>query len=139
MAGAACGVLLIVPVPLVTFTVPPPAAESPVPALVVIERELKVTVEVALLLARLTPVPPDAVLVALTLPWKFIAVLAAAPCISAALPALDNVAAPVTVTSPPPAPRKQAMPVPPVQESVPKALDLHELFWNETPAQTHDI
>jgi len=46
--------------------------------LVVIESELKVMVEVALLLARLTPVPPDAVLVALTLDWKLIAVLAAA-------------------------------------------------------------
>src|SRR5438105_4255700 len=103
-AGAACVVLLIVPVLLVTLTVPPPVAERPVPALVVIESELKVMVEVALLLARLTPVPPDAVRVALTLDWKLIAVLAAAFWMSTALPALDRVAAPLTVTLPPPTP-----------------------------------
>ena len=77
IAGAASGVLLTVPVLLVTVIVPPPVAERPVPAFVSIVRELKVMAEVALLLARLTPVPPAAVRVALTLCWKLTAVLAA--------------------------------------------------------------
>src|SRR5438067_5603448 len=53
---------------------------------------------------------------------------------STALPALDNVAAPVTVTFPPPAPERKAMPEPPETPSVPKVRVPEELFWNEMPS-----
>ena len=42
IAGAACGVLLIVPVPFVTVKVPPPVALRPVPAFVAMLSELNV-------------------------------------------------------------------------------------------------
>jgi len=119
IAAAACVVLLIVPVPLVTFTVPPIVALKPVPPLVWMLSELKVIVAPAVP-AQLTPVVAAVSEVALVAAWKLITFVPVGELTETALPLLLNVAAPLTVTLPPPAPCRKALPVPPETPSVPK-------------------
>src|SRR5437773_359566 len=127
IAGAACTVLLIVPVALVTLIVPPTVAFNPVPVVVWIVSELKFMFapEVPV---QLTPLPPALVLVELVAPWKSITFVAPGALTLITSPALSRFAAPVTVTLPPPAPCMKPVEVLPVIVSVPNVRVPAELF-----------
>src|SRR3989442_180083 len=80
------------------------------------------------------PSPAAVDLVTVAPPAKLIVEPLAAFAISMGSSVLPKLAAPLTVTLPPPAPCRKALPLPLETESVPKLRVPEELFWNETPS-----
>jgi hypothetical protein len=101
MAELGCTVLLIVPVGLVTFIVPPPDRSIPVPFSVWIVSELKVAVAPVLVPFHKNAVLPGLLVVTVVAALKFIATALVSFVIQTGLTTEEIVAAPLTVKLPP--------------------------------------
>src|ERR1700749_2666038 len=131
---ASATAVIELPAAVVTLIVPPPERFKPPAFDVVTASVAKVSVAPVLVPDQWTASPFAVVLLTVAPPAKLMEVPLAAFAISIGSLVLLRVAAPLTVTLPPPAPCRKASPDPPETPSVPKVRVPEELFWKLTPS-----